>query len=322
MSWKYDKHTVKRFGKNVPQYSKSQTDKDILFLDITEIKQVPDNHPEVFEGPHSHDFYILSWFNDGKGVHIVDLDEYEIGHNQIFFLSPGQVHSGRFRELPQGYVISFNRELFSFFNDTTLANSIKHELFNRYDSSPYCTITYEQGIELRRRIDALVEEIQLDNDIILKKQMLACLLLEILIYIRRVGTFDGIFSKNVSETYKKKFSEFRTLIENSFREKHYVRDYITNLGCSQKHLSEITMRCAGITPLRMINERVLLEAQRLLVASDKQIKSIADDLGYPTSESFIKFFKKYSGLSPMRFRDEYLRKHGMKSVRERPTKLR
>ena len=52
----------------------------------------------------------------------------------------------------------------------------------------------------------------------------------------------------------------------------------------------------------VINERILLEAKRLLIYSDKTADEIAKILGYKEAGHFSKFFKRNEGISPKEFK--------------------
>ena len=56
------------------------------------------------------------------------------------------------------------------------------------------------------------------------------------------------------------------------------------------------------TPLKVISERINLEAQRLLQFSDKNMNEITEELGFSEASHFSKFFKRQIGVSPNAFR--------------------
>ena len=56
---------------------------------------------------------------------------------------------------------------------------------------------------------------------------------------------------------------------------------------------------------KLINDQVLLEAKRYLLATPNQVKDIADHLGYEDISYFIRFFKKHTGFSPEAFRKNF-----------------
>jgi AraC-like DNA-binding protein len=56
------------------------------------------------------------------------------------------------------------------------------------------------------------------------------------------------------------------------------------------------------TPLEIINERITLEAKRVLAYSDKSVAETCFDLGFEDPSYFVKFFKRYAGVLPSDFR--------------------
>jgi len=64
----------------------------------------------------------------------------------------------------------------------------------------------------------------------------------------------------------------------------------------------------GKTPKQLIDERILLEAKRLLVHSNDPGKIIGLSLGFDEPTNFNKFFKKHTGKTPSEFRASYVQK--------------
>jgi len=59
----------------------------------------------------------------------------------------------------------------------------------------------------------------------------------------------------------------------------------------------------GITPMRYINIRKIERAKNLLLTSQKSIKEICYETGFCDISHFSKNFKKYTGFSPVQFRN-------------------
>jgi len=55
--------------------------------------------------------------------------------------------------------------------------------------------------------------------------------------------------------------------------------------------------------LKIINDRVILEAKRQLLHSSLKIKEIAFYLGFEDPSYFVKFFKRQTGYLPAEFRE-------------------
>lgn len=55
----------------------------------------------------------------------------------------------------------------------------------------------------------------------------------------------------------------------------------------------------------MINEQIVLEAKRYLLATPNQVKEVANHLGYEDVSYFVRFFKKHTGHTPEAFRKNF-----------------
>ena len=96
--------------------------------------------------------------------------------------------------------------------------------------------------------------------------------------------------------------KFHILVEQHYKEKHKVADYAELLYKSPKTLSNVFKKAGYPTPLTIINDRILLEAKRLLIFSTKSAEQIAYELGYNEGGHFSKFFKLHCGLPPSEYR--------------------
>ncbi len=54
--------------------------------------------------------------------------------------------------------------------------------------------------------------------------------------------------------------------------------------------------------MKIINDRIILEAKRQLCYTDLKIKEIAFRLGFDDPSYFVKLFKRQTGILPAEFR--------------------
>lgn len=98
------------------------------------------------------------------------------------------------------------------------------------------------------------------------------------------------------------FREFKKLSVEHYLHHHDIGFYAEALHISTTYLSRIVKRTTGHTVHAHLSGLLAAEARRYLESTDKDIKEIADRLGFPDQSSFGKFFKAQSGLSPQNYR--------------------
>lgn len=103
--------------------------------------------------------------------------------------------------------------------------------------------------------------------------------------------------------------DFEALLNTYFAEKLSEVDGIPNvsyfsdkLNISQNYLSDMLRTTTGQSAQQHIQQKLLETAKDLLTNSDLNVSEIAYKLGFEHPQSFHKFFKKKSDLSPLEFR--------------------
>lgn len=95
---------------------------------------------------------------------------------------------------------------------------------------------------------------------------------------------------------------FRDLLEANFRSERSVAFYAREMGVSPTHLGRICHAAFGSPPLALINQRVVLEAQRSLVFTVSTVAEIAASLGFADPAYFTRFFTRAVGTAPQEYR--------------------
>lgn len=101
------------------------------------------------------------------------------------------------------------------------------------------------------------------------------------------------------------FREFRKLSVEHYLRHHDIGFYAEALHISPTYLSRIVKRTTGHTVYTHLSGLLCAEARRYLESSDKDIKEIADRLGFSDQSAFGKFFRAQTGSSPSRYRQRF-----------------
>jgi AraC-like DNA-binding protein len=101
------------------------------------------------------------------------------------------------------------------------------------------------------------------------------------------------------------FNELEGLIEANYLLEKRPNFYAEKLNVSIKHLNKIVNATVGKSTSELIQERIVLEAKRLLVHGKFTNQEIAYELGFDDASYFSRVFKKNSGLSPSEFTKQY-----------------
>lgn len=99
-------------------------------------------------------------------------------------------------------------------------------------------------------------------------------------------------------------ARFRELVEAHYRQGLPMDAYARRLGVTVARLRAACLRAAGASPLRLVQDRLLLEAKRALLYSNMTIAEVAYHLGFEDPAYFSRFFAKTEGVSPKRYRAE------------------
>jgi len=254
---------------------------------------------------HRTNFYHIFLFDNCQPTHFVDFEPIKIEPYTLLFIDKDRVH--QFDQLLKydGFVLIFTDYFFSTTETDTkfLKSSI---LFNNLIDKPIIKLN---KIDLEKYINisnSITEELGLpaDNS---KHILLKNLLHNFLLLAEREKRKQGFteIKKGADLDYT---LLFRDLLENNYTKLKSVSNYVKLIFISEKRLAQATTKVLGKSPKQIINDRILLEAKRLLVHTHLSIKEIGLNLGFEDPAYFVRYFKKNTQTTPVEFRETYLKK--------------
>lgn len=264
--------------------------------------------PDMFDtaevddcSPHVHSFYEILWFQEGTGHHTVDFVDYDVKPGTIFFLAPGQVHSFDRNHDYRGAAIKMCT---NFLRDDECAGNLflKYDVFHTFDTAPYYNIDEETASAL----DSLTHEMEVESQYVGEFgniDILKSLLRIFLVKVHRYGVQGASLRLDTLRPSHQLFVRFRQLVEQEYAHLHTVQEYADRLNVATRTLNKCVNECSQKSPLAFINDRIILEAKRLVRHTNMMIKEIAYELGYDDASYFVKLFKRQTGHLPSDFRE-------------------
>ncbi|MET4141074.1 AraC family transcriptional regulator [Pedobacter sp. UYP1] len=260
------------------------------------------NSPDTIR-PHIHSFYQVLWFYEGEGAHFVDFKKYEVHPNTLFFIGKNQVHYFDEYLGYEGIMIHFN-ERFLVQNENDINFFLKYNLFNDPYQQPFCKISAQAEKDLNMLMSQINTELS-KADGFGQLELLRSYLNAFLIFAHREKANPHLNKENKLYATDEKHLQllrFIDLVESNYHGNLTISEYAALLNISSKTLTELTNKIIFKTPSMIIQERVMIEAQRLLTHSGLNVNQIGYKLGFEDPSYFVKYFKKYAKLSPGEFR--------------------
>ncbi len=250
--------------------------------------------------PHRHDYYTVLIIEKANGKHVIDYQTHPFQESEVHFVSPGQVHQVALTDRPKGWFFTFSKD---FLVENNIPESFisNINLFRPFGDSPPLKvdkITFERLLRIVKEMEAC-----LPKGLTYRSRALGALLQLFLIYCNNSSNVDveQLDEESASICILR---DFKDLVEKKYNEWHKVNRYATEIHISSKHLSQTVKNYTGKSAKGVIQDRLLLEAKRLLLHTELTIKEIAYRIGFEEPLHFSGFFKNKAGISPSKFREE------------------
>jgi AraC-like DNA-binding protein len=92
------------------------------------------------------------------------------------------------------------------------------------------------------------------------------------------------------------------LLKGKAEKRFHSADFAKLLFIHPRHLTNTLKLTTGKSPCDVMEERVMLETEKLLTETDLSIADIGNKFGYEETTNFIKFFKSMAGITPLQYR--------------------
>lgn len=276
-----------------------------LDIEVMSFKQLSEKLKPIKKhnpyAPHKIEFYLILVITKGTYTHSVDLIPYELKEGSALFIAKHQVHHFN-KEIQEanGFCIIFNH----FFVDQHyfLTDNLRlNRLFNYHIESPLIHQKEVGGERLVRLISQLHQEYSVPDNFA-KSEILASLLRVVLLKAEKAKALQAV--TNVNTHWLEIFSKFKNVLEGGYVNTRSSKEYASKLFVSYKLLNTVVKKLTGKTVKAFIDDFVTVEIKRYLISSSLSVNQISFKTGFEEPSNMVKFFKKNTGTTPRKFRQQ------------------
>ncbi|TDO20675.1 helix-turn-helix domain-containing protein [Pedobacter duraquae] len=267
-----------------------------LEFNIRSLAEVMDGRT-MLQSLHRHSFFFVLALENGSGEHSIDFVSYPVNKHTIFFMRPAQVHQLKLEIDCKGYLMEFSSDFYAPSEESTKRLFRKISSKNHYSGHP----------EKFRSLIGILSNISLEyinkedgySAIIKSNLDIFCTILN----RYNPASIDPLATS--SNYYAERLEELKELLQLHFQSFKKVTDYAGFMNLSVYQLNTVTKTTLKKSCSVVIADFIILEAKRLLLASNVQISQLSWCLGYDDVSYFIRFFKRHAGYSPEAFRRSF-----------------
>lgn len=241
-------------------------------------------------------FYSVFLFKDAEGQTVIDDQEFDVKPGKFFFINYNQAYHFTDIQCNAGNVLMFTK---SFYNYVYTGNKMIKSDTALNDVAPYILLHDENLTDLFQTFDELLKEYFKNK---LMRKEIICLLLKVFVlkYIRNSNKKNRV-DKSVDHK-KQIIDDFSNLVNQHYKDLKTTSLYAAKLNLTANYLNALIKENLDISAGQMIKNRVILEAERLLLHTTLSVTEISYELGFSDNSHFGKYFKSATEYSPNLYR--------------------
>lgn len=242
---------------------------------------------------HSHrDLHHVFHLRMGRGVVEADGDRLSFRAPCLIVIPAGVVHGFHYEPDSEGQVLTFA--------DALLRDLVQREPRLRTMLDRQAWVGTIEGNRLSEGFANLARELAWQT--LGHELAVLCQLGGVLIEALRIHEDSARESASPPSADAALVARYRELIERDFRQHRSIASAALELGVSERRLRAACESEGAGSPLGMRQERLLLEARRLMRYSNMNIAQIGAYLGFQDAAYFTRVFSRATGQPPRAFR--------------------
>jgi AraC family transcriptional regulator, transcriptional activator of pobA len=278
----------------------------ITVLDYAKVAEAKRSNPDFAIVP---DYYTISVKRGLSGKMRYGQQEYDFDEGIMYFMAPGQVlqvsRSAQPDEKPTGWIMLIHPD---FFWNTSLAKTIRQYEFFDYSVNEALFLSDKEETTINSIIQNIKQEYHGNIDKF-SQNIIVSHIETLLNYAERFYQRQFITRKitnhRILERMEKILNDYFANEDLHANGLPTVQRLAEGLNVSPKYLSSLLKVLTGQTAQQHIHEKLIESAKEKLSTTDLSVSEIAYTLGFEHPQSFSKFFKLKTKLSPLQFKQSF-----------------
>ncbi|WP_022824640.1 helix-turn-helix domain-containing protein [Hymenobacter norwichensis] len=237
----------------------------------------------------------LLYLTSGVARMRIGNEQYTIRQHELLLVRAGQLYSFEPGDENTGFLIHFRHDmLLAKLNATDVPLAFE---FLEFWGRPFIALDAEtagfvEGVLQRLLAEYNARELQYPD-------ILRAYLLALLHELNRAYMAAPVAPQSTALVITNRFKQ---LVTNSLQSAYSISNYASLLHITPNHLTKSVRSVTGKSPMKWLEESMVLEAKVLLFQSSLSVSEIASEVGVADSSYFSRLFKKHTGVSPLAFR--------------------
>jgi AraC family transcriptional regulator, transcriptional activator of pobA len=213
----------------------------------------------------------------------------------LFFVPPTQLHGLTYRPDIEGYILTISASIIDDIFKTAkdiFKTFEKIQVLSHFDDQ----LSFDSILVLIKALEKEIFGEQSEREMMLKTY-----LVQFFIKLHRMAKHDG-FAKSDSRTLGY-FRQFQKIIRNSGETKS-IAELAAELNITPVHLNRVCREVSGKSPLELVHQNLIIEAQKYLLHTSYSVSEISYLLKFEYPNYFARFFKKKIGMTPNGYRQQ------------------
>ncbi len=247
---------------------------------------------------HRHDFHEIFFLAHGDGTHMIDLRTHAFHAPCMHAIAPGQVHRLERSADSSGLVVMFQREVLqgAVLDEDLLA------LFAPIGNGPVWNLRTDQ---LNEAVDlvAMIERETANSGTVAPRVASGLLGVLLAKCAEWASTDRPATAPPTPPAGPDIVRRFLGDMERDFLHERRPSAYAERYAVTTDHLSDLLRKRMGKSITDVLQERLVLEAKRLLLHSTMSVKEVGFALNLEDPAYFSRLFKKATGETPGDYRE-------------------